>query len=287
MSHTEVDLGREHERAVRGTLVNRHPLLCFVVPAVTITWALQFGFLLAGWPLFPALILELVVLVTCATTVTALTAGRPGVRALFGGVVRWRFGGRWYALALLAMPVATMLVAALTGTLNASPGEWLGAAAQYLFLTVIFGALLGNMWEELAWTGFLQQRLMDQRGLLVGSLLTAVPFGLIHLPLAFEADGLTGSSIGSLALDWALPLLVAPFFRVLLGIVYTRTGRSLLSVALVHGSFNACTASPLIDGGWQYIPAAILVSVVVMAVLLRRTSSMVEALATVVEVRTK
>ncbi len=92
-----------------------------------------------------------------------------------------------------------------------------------------------------------------------------MPFGLIHLPLAFEADGLTGTSLGSLALDWALLLVVAPFFRVLLGLVYTRTGRSLLSVALVHGSFNACSGSPLVDGGWQYIPAAILVALVVVA----------------------
>jgi membrane protease YdiL (CAAX protease family) len=255
--------------AIRQGLVHRHPLLCFVVPAVTITWALQLGFLAMEWPLFPALLLEIVVLVGCATTVTGLTAGRPGVRALFAGVIRWRFDARWYALAFFAMPAATLLIAVLSGTLDASSGEWAGAAVQYLFLTVVFGALLGNMWEELAWTGFLQQRLMDERGLLVGSLLTAVPFGLIHLPLAFESHGLTGTSLGSLALDWSLLLLVAPFFRVLLGIVYTRTGRSLLSVALLHGSFNACSGLSLVDGGWQYIPAAILVAIVVVAVQVR------------------
>jgi uncharacterized protein len=253
-----------------SSLVHRHPLLCFAVPAVAITWAIQLSFLAAGAPLFPALLLELVVLVGCATTVTALTTGRAGVRALFAGVVRWRFGVGWYVLALTAMPAATLLVAAVSGTLDVSSGELAGAAVQYLFLTVVFGALLGNMWEELAWTGFLQQRLMDERGVLVGSLLTAVPFGLIHLPLAFEADGLTGTSIGSLLLSWGLLLLVAPFFRLLLGIVYTRTGRSLLSVALVHGSFNACSGSPLVDGGWQYIPAAIVVAVIVVAAHWRR-----------------
>jgi uncharacterized protein len=251
-------------------LVHRHPLLCFVVPAVTITWALQLGFLTLGWPLFPALLLELVVLVGCATTVTALTSGRRGVRSLFAGVVRWRFGARWYLFALVAMPAATLAVAAVSGTLDTASGGWVSAAVQYLAITIVFGALLGNMWEELAWMGFLQSRLMDRRGLLVGSLLTAVPFGLIHLPMAFAAHGLTGTSLGVVALDWSLLLLVAPFFRVLLGIVYTRTGRSLLSVALVHGSFNACSGLALVDGGWQYIPAAILVSVVVVAVHRRR-----------------
>jgi membrane protease YdiL (CAAX protease family) len=263
MTRTSVVAGRE--RAVRDRLVDRHPLLCFTVPAVAVTWAVQLTFLALRWPMFPALLLEIVVLVGTATTVTALTSGRAGVRSLFAGVVRWRFGAKWYLFALTAMPAATLVVAAGTGTLDVSSGELVGATVQYLFLTVVFGALLGNMWEELAWTGFLQRRLMDERGLVVGSLLTAVPFGLIHLPLAFAEHGLGGTSLGTVLLDWGLLLFAAPFFRLLLGIVYTRTGRSLLSVALVHGSFNACSSSILVEGGWQYIPAAILVAVAVIA----------------------
>jgi membrane protease YdiL (CAAX protease family) len=257
-------------RAARPGLVHRHPLLCFAVPAVAITWALQLSFLAAGLPLFPAMILELVVLVGCATTVTGLTSGRPGVRALFAGVLRWRFSPGYYALALLAMPVVTMLVAVVAGTFDGSAGSWAGQAAQYAFLTVVFGAVLGNVWEELAWTGFLQQRLTDERGLLVGALLTAVPFGLIHLPLAFEAGGLGGTSLGSLALSWALLLAVAPFFRYLIGLVWSRTGRSLLSVALLHGSFNACGGLAVATGGWEYIPAAAVLTLVVAGVMARR-----------------
>jgi len=61
--------------------------------------------------------------------------------------------------------------------------------SQYLFLTIVFGALLGNMWEELAWTGFLQDRLASEQCLVKGPLWTALPFALIHLPLAFEEHG--------------------------------------------------------------------------------------------------
>ena len=35
---------------------------------------------------------------------------------------------------------------------------------------------------------------MAARGLLVGSLLTAVPFFLMHLPLAFEVNGWKGTT---------------------------------------------------------------------------------------------
>jgi hypothetical protein len=39
--------------------------------------------------------------------------------------------------------------------------------------------------------GFAQTRLVGEHGLLRGSPLAAIPFALIHLPLAFEERGLT------------------------------------------------------------------------------------------------
>jgi membrane protease YdiL (CAAX protease family) len=161
------------------------------------------------------------------------------------------------------LPVATLTVAATSGTLNGPSNGWGSEAFQYLFLTMVFGALLGNVWEELAWTGFVQERLTARHGLLKGALWTALPFGLIHLPLAFEQDGLTGTSLPDLALAWALLLAVAPFFRYLIGLVHARTGRSVLAVAILHGSFNACASTSLATGGWEYIAAAITATIVV------------------------
>jgi membrane protease YdiL (CAAX protease family) len=249
----------------RRTFVQRHPLLSFAVPAVAATWAVQLTFLVAGLPLFPALVVELVILVTAASTVTRRVTGRPGFRQLMAGALRWRFGAGWYAVVLLAMPALTLAVAAVTGTLDAASDELAGAAATYLFLTVVFGAILGNLWEELAWTGFLQSRLMDRHGLFAGSMLTAIPFALIHLPLIFEADGLGGTSPGEFGLGVLVLAGAAPFFRYVIGLVYLRTGRSLLAVALLHGSFNASASSTLITGGWQYV-----VAIVVLAVLTLR-----------------
>jgi membrane protease YdiL (CAAX protease family) len=59
---------------------------------------------------------------------------------------------------------------------------------------LVFGALTANLWEESVWAGFVQRRLMERRGLLTGSLLTALPFFLIHLPLAYENDGWKGTT---------------------------------------------------------------------------------------------
>lgn len=252
-----------------GSLLRRRPLLAFAGITIALTWAVQFTFLALGWPLFPALIIELVILLATATALTRLLEGRAGVRRLYRQATRWRIGTRWYLAVLLIVPVASVLTAAATGTLSAPAGSWGAEAFQFLFLALVFGALLGNVWEELAWTGFMQARLTERHGLLRGALWTALPFGLIHLPLAFEENGLAGTSLSGVALTWALLLGVAPFFRYLIGLVHLRTGHSVLAVAILHGSFNASASTSLTTGGWQYIPGVVVATLVVGAAMSR------------------
>ena len=262
-------------------LLRRRPLLAFLIPVIAATWAVQFTFLFLQLPLFPvALLVELVVLLGWATALSALTAGRDGVRRLFTGLTRWRLSPGWYVLLLLGMPAATLLVAAVTGTLRSPDGGWAAMTLQYLFLAVVFGALLGNVWEETVWLGFVQRRLREGRSRAWAALLTAIPFALIHLPLAFDAHGLRGTSAGALALDWALLLGSAPFFRYLIGLVDDRTG-SLLAAGLLHGAFNASSGLAAVDGGWQYLPAMALLTIgVTIAVARRRKDGRIEEIAT-------
>ena len=238
-------------------------MLTFSVTTIGLTWAVQLTFLALGWPLFPALVVELGVLLGVATALTGRVEGRVGVRRLYVAALRWRFGVGWYAAILLLIPVATLAVAAASGTLTGPSGGWGTEVFQYLFLTLVFGALLGNVWEELAWTGFMQARVTERHGPLAGALLTALPFGLIHLPLVFEQDGLAGTSLSDVALAWTLLLGFAPFFRYLIGLVHARTGRSVLAVAVLHGSFNASASTSLATGGWEYIAAAVAATLVV------------------------
>jgi membrane protease YdiL (CAAX protease family) len=254
-----------HPELTREKVV-RHPVGLFCLIAIALTWATQLVFLAAGQDLSPALLAELVFLLGTATAITARTEGRAGVRRLFAGVLRWRLGVARYAFLLLAMPLLTMLVAAATGTLRSPDGGWLKMAGVYLFMTVIFGALLGNLWEETAWSGFVQTRLTTRHGLLVGSLLTAIPFFLIHIPLAFSA----GNTWHVVALDLVLLAVAAPFIRYLFGTVLVDTAGSVLAVALLHASFNASGSMAAVDGGWQYIPAMIVLTLIVVAYRSRR-----------------
>jgi uncharacterized protein len=244
-------------------------LLAVTIPFV---WITQMGSLLAGVDVMPAKIAELVVLLGTATWISYRVGRRTEIRRLYAGLTRWRLGWR-YPMLVLAMPLLTLAVALATGTLHPPTSGWVSVIVTYL-LFMVLGAVTGNLWEETVWGGFVQGRLMAARGLLVGSLLTAVPFFLIHLPLAFEANGWKGTTWHDAVVDWGLILLAAPFLRYLIGTLLVDTGGSTLAAGLMHASFNAAGAMVLIPGGWQNIPALIILTLAVISYRTRRGLSM-------------
>jgi hypothetical protein len=132
--------------------------------------------LLTGLPDAPFLLVYLYVALLAPLLLVTRWADGPGsVRQLLSRALLWRFGvGRWLVV-VFAVPVLTIGLGAATGSLRTPGDGWLTEIGLYLFSTLIFGALVANPWEETAWGGFVQTRLMAGHGLLVGSLLTA-PF---------------------------------------------------------------------------------------------------------------
>jgi membrane protease YdiL (CAAX protease family) len=263
----------------RGGFVRRHPLTAFLAVAIGIVWPAQFVCLVNGWDLTPALLLELVVLLGATIAVTARASGRAGVRRLFAGTIRWRMGFARFLLVVAAMPVLTLLVGVVTGTFRTPPDGWGAMLALFLFDTFVFGLLLANLWEETAWGGFVQNRLMARHGLLVGSLLAAVPFFVIHVPLAFQEHGWRDTTWSQAAFNWSMIALVAPFFRYLAGTVLVDSGGSVLAIGLLHASFNASNSMAAVPGEWQYIPALLVLTLLVVAYRRRRGLSFTQGYA--------
>jgi len=241
----------------RADLARRHPITVFIVILIVPTWSIYAVALLTGMPFMAAKLAELVFLIVAPVLVTRWIGDRGAVRQLFRGLTRWRLGLPRYLMILVAMPALTLLVALVTGTVSTPAGGWPGMALTYGVI-LFAGALTGNIWEETAWSGFAQGRLMARRGLLVGSLLTAIPFALIHLPLAFEAEGLAGTTARDVLITWTYLIVLAPFMRYLIGTVLIDTNGSVLAAALLHASMNASGALAAVNGIWQY-PAALIV----------------------------
>jgi len=55
-------------------------------------------------------------------------------------------------------------------------------------------------------------------------------------------------------------LVAAPFQRYLIGTLLIDTGGSTLAAGLIHASINAAGAMVVVPGGWQLVPALILLT---------------------------
>lgn len=268
------------EPGLRGA-VRAHPIASFLTISFAVSYPALIASLIAGVDLMPAKFVQLLAMLGAAVLVTAWSATRPGaVRHLFAGLTTWRLGGATYLWLVFALPALTLLTAIVTGTLDRPEDGWAGVAGMFA-LIFAFSVLTGNLWEETAWAGFLQTRLMSAKGLVMGSLLTAIPFFLMHLPLAFENNGLHGTSAKDAVTDWVAIAVLAPFLRLLIGMLLVRTDGSTLAAALVHGSFNAAGAMSVLAGGWQMIPALVILTVIYAAVYARRGTTQPRSLATV------
>jgi membrane protease YdiL (CAAX protease family) len=126
-------------------------------------------------------------------------------------------------------------------------------------IQVVLAAVIVNLWEETGWTGFMFTRLQPKMGALVASVLVAVCFGGIHLPLMFVSGAVTTGRVAPgllfLAISELLVLGSVPV-RVLAAWVYNNTRGSLLIIGLFHAALGATTGAvllpQLVPGGGTY-----------------------------------
>ncbi len=178
------DRPAELDGAARGPSLR--PVRTFALVALPVGWAILSIPLLLGLPVeafvLPAMLFALFI---PALLITRREAGGAGVRALLRDAVRLP-RPLWWALAAVAViPAVTWLAAAALGAAEPLTPALVFGYKGYL-VSLVIGAALINVWEETAWTGFAQRRLMARWGVIRGSAATAVLFAGIHLPLAFQ-----------------------------------------------------------------------------------------------------
>ena len=257
-------------------LAARHPVAAFLVMGYTLAWTIQLAAFQLGLSLRLLSSLSMIFgLALAAFLVTAVTAGKAGVRDLVGRCLRWRVGIRWYLLALLGLLVGTLLLAsAFVGLapLQVLVQEW------PLFFTmfvpeILIAFVLIQLWEEAAWTGFMQDTLQERHGPLLASLMVAPAFALGHLMINLLEQPLVFAFVFV-----AVQAVIGIFLRVVIMWLYNGAGRSVLIVALFHSAFNSATGSggmrftgELISGPEaQWVPLAVLAVVAVVVAVLTR-----------------
>jgi membrane protease YdiL (CAAX protease family) len=266
-------------------LVARHQVVSFLLMAFVFSWTIMLPLLLSEsgfgvlpfalpWRVFGSL-MSVFGLALPAFLVTAAKDGREGVRELLRRMLRWRVGVRWYLLALFGLLVVTLLGA--IPFLGMAPLGALTENWSLIFTVFLPGVLvplvLVNLWEETAWTGFMQHTLQEERGPLLASVMVAPFFALIHMPGFFVAGFISDEKtplkeFPAVLVQVGILAVFAVFVRVLIMWLYNGSGRSVLIVALFHSAFNMTNGQKITPDllGLPEGLAALIPAVAVMAV---------------------
>jgi uncharacterized protein len=239
-------------------LIKRHPLLSYFALAFGISWG---GILLVVGPSgisanrLPSDMQIALLLPTMAVgpsvaglLMTGLLYGKEGFRELRSRLLRWKVSARWWAVALLAAPlayVATLLALSLVSP-QYLPAIFTADGKAAVLLGGIVGGLFVGLFEELGWTGFAIPRMRLRYGILGTGLIVGLLWGAWHFLVFFVgvSNPASNPSAGAIPLVLFLPALLftfLPVYRVLMVWVYDRT-ESLLVAILMHASVLASLA---------------------------------------------
>ena len=187
--------------------------------------------------------------------------GKAGFAHWLRRCLRWRLGWRWYALAVLAAPLAMGTALGLNaisgGTTPPMPVQCpiLIIIAQFAVITV-FGGPLG---EEFGWRGYALPALSDLLGWRWAAILIGAVWGLWHLPLFW----MPGTAQAELPMGLFLASTVA------LSVVFARlsvnTQFSVLPAILLHGAINwSSMVLPIMPTGGNARPYTIVMALVML-----------------------
>ena len=161
-----------------------------------------------------------------AACITAwLADGMPGLKELFGRLLLWKFAARWYALAVLLLPVIFLLAGAVR-LVQGPVALWTGS--PWYFVIASFGFLMFiNSGEEIGWRGFALPRLQALiPNRMAAAVILGILWGLWHLPLYLDPQ------------QSSFPLILFMLFIIGLSVIYSvlfnRTGGSLPAAILLH-----------------------------------------------------
>jgi membrane protease YdiL (CAAX protease family) len=267
------------------TAIRRHPIAAFLTATYVLT------LLIFGLPLLsqngigvlpvelpgiaPFILISTLGLAATAFVITAIADGRTGVRDLRQRAFRFRVSPIWYIIAIVALPLATLIVAVVAQ--GAAPLSAIASQPSLILnwlVALVVAAVLVNFWEELAWTGFVLHRLQPRVGPVAASVLTTWAQAALHVPLVFIAGGVTD---GRVTPDQYPVYLGALFLlpiteRIVLTWLYNRSRQSLPVIGIYHASSGIAAGSaflPAIAPGlqtvWAYAGFGVLAVIVLIA----------------------
>ncbi len=159
-----------------------------------------------------------------AVIVLGITAGRQGLGELWRRVTHWRIPFIWFVIGpmvILGYHLVGFVTNLMLGASVASPPY----ISSGTFLELL---LLGGLWEEPGWSGYLLPKMKERfahfpNGLLIAALVTGLFRCIWHLPLFIYGH-----------IPWFDIFIFSFAFQLLIAWVFYRSNGSVLAVMLLH-----------------------------------------------------
>lgn len=155
-----------------------------------------------------------------------------GIRRLFAGWGKWKFGFKWYLAAISPLAVAFLVAGIYLFSGGKRVPQEQPMTVSVLLISFLLCLITGAMGEELGWRGFMLPRLQARFNALVSGLIVGIVWAFWHLPLWY----LPG-------MVWeALPFWAFALQAVTSSIVFTwvinNTGGSMVMATVIHLMMN-------------------------------------------------
>jgi hypothetical protein len=233
------------------SISTKYELPLFLLLTYALSWwsaPLMNGQLIPHGPTFAALI------------VLGITAGREGLGELWRRMTNWRIPFVWF----IAGPAVILGYHAIGFTVNVLMGAQVMSPPYISPGTFLELLLVGGLWEEPGWSGYLLPKMQARfanlpNGLLIAALVTGVFRCIWHLPLFIYGH-----------IPWFDIFIFNFAFQLLIAWVFYRSGGSVLAVMLLHfvsnlmGSFTY----PMFTGAEHSTYTALFMSAAVLSALI-------------------
>jgi membrane protease YdiL (CAAX protease family) len=194
-----------------------------------------------------------------AFTVTAISEGKPGLRALWNRFWNKNMSCKWLLVTLLTLPAIQMASNLVTRLLDrqAYPLFFTYEPTWSILTSFIIAFIFSGILEEFGWRGFVLPRFQARWNALISSLILGVIWAAWHFGQWF----VPGSNLYQR--NFWLWFLGTIMLSILLTWIFNNTKGSVLAAALFHGMVNTGTFWFQLD--WRYFILELLVVILIVA----------------------
>jgi membrane protease YdiL (CAAX protease family) len=155
--------------------------------------------------------------------VLAIAGPHRQLRSVFG---RWRTPVFWILLALITPALIHALATALDAAIGGKPAHWFHPPANAAQVAALIVFPLG---EEFGWRGFAHARLVKAHGLVKGSLIVGLAWGLWHLMYA-----ITPQAARFDVFEFAMIMIELPLYSLIIAWLFEHASRSMAVAIAFH-----------------------------------------------------